>query len=365
MSAARFAIPRGLRVALCLAGAGMLAIALGTPAMATTDPYEYAATSIIGFAAYAPPPGAFAGTTYAPIFTHLPITGVIYGPLWVAFDTFVLALVPTILGKLVVLRVVNAALLGVFAYVLTRAQVPRPAIVALLVNPAVWYYVVLSPHADIDGLLLIGCALLAAQRSRSWLAMAFLAGAGSVKITFLVAGAAVLAPLSDARKRGLAWAGAIVLAAGASLFVPHNGYVSSVATYVPHSRFLTKETVSGQWMIVAALAGASVVLLLFGGKRVTTAPWLFGQLAPLAAPWYMLWGLPYALVSGAAAVLLGSLPLTTALLDLNFDMTPFPLILILACIGGYGYEVWRSSTPPNAALPSPNGPEHGEPIASR
>ena len=331
---------------LASATAGMLAIGLLCPAMSTTDPYEFAATSILGFASYAPPHGAFDGTAYAPIARAVPLYGVIYGPLWVVFDTLELGFVPTIIGKLIVLRLVNVGLLGLLAYLLQRVKVSHATIAALVGNPAVWYYVVLNPHAEIEGLVLIAAALLAAQRSRSWPAMVFVAAAGAVKITFLVVAAAALMPIPDARRRVLLWMCAAALAVGSSLLVPHNAYVGDAARYVAGSRFLTQGTVSGQWMLVAALAGLAMAALLLTGRRVSTGAWLFGQLAPLAAPWYLLWGLPYALVTGTATALLVSLPVATAALDLDFNVSPLPEIFLMLCIAGYVIEVVRTLSAP-------------------
>jgi hypothetical protein len=122
--------------------------------------------------------------------------------------------------------------------------------------------------------------------------------------------------------------------------------VGDAARYVAGSRFLTQGTVSGQWMLVAALAGLAMAALLLTGRRVSTGAWLFGQLAPLAAPWYLLWGLPYALVTGTATALLVSLPVATAALDLDFNVSPLPEIFLMLCIAGYVIEVVRTLSAP-------------------
>lgn len=59
-------VHRGGRVATSAFGctfAALAIVSLFTPALSTTDPYEYAAASLLGFAAYTAPPHAFATTT--------------------------------------------------------------------------------------------------------------------------------------------------------------------------------------------------------------------------------------------------------------------------------------------------------------
>lgn len=348
--AAHAGVGRRLTPLVVAVGGALAAIALLTPAMATRDPYEYAATSMLGFAAYAPPAGAFHGTPYAPIFGRVPLRGVIYGPLWVAFDTLELALVPAIAAKIIVLRAVNAGLVAALLLLLGRAGASRASLVSIGVNPAVWCYAVLSPHADIEALVLLAAAMLAAQRARPWIAMVLLAAAGAVKLTFLLAGAAVLAPIAGATRRFGLWGGAIASAAVASLLVPGNAYVHDLISYVPYSRNLVPESSGGLWMVPAALAALATIVLLASGRGIAAAAWLFGQLAPLTAPWYLLWGFPYAQATGVLTALAVSLPLATVALDLNFHLNPIPTAVALGCAAGFAIEVVRGYSRTNAAI---------------
>jgi hypothetical protein len=42
---------------------------------------------------------------------------------------------------------------------------------------------------------------------------------------------------------------------------------------------------------------------------------LFNQIAPLAAAWYVLWGIPLAAVTGTLEIFVVAMPLATALID--------------------------------------------------
>ncbi len=308
-----------LRRAMIVATILLAIVALGTPAMSTTDPYEYAATSILGMRAYAPTAAAFAQTPYAPFFHHVPLAGVIYGPLWVLINFLELALIPTIVGKIIALRVLNVFCLAATAYVLKAAKCSPTVVAALVVNPAIWYYVVLNPHADIDGILLLAVALLASRKSRYVIASLLIAAAGLIKLPFLIAGVVLLVPASRPRRYALCTVAAAIVAA-ASLLVPHNAYIGRIAFYVPTTAALNPTAQTRLWMVVSALAIFNTFGFAFFDRRGTATPWLFNQLAPLGAPWYLLWGLPYAIVTGTATLFFVSLPIAAVALDYDFDI---------------------------------------------
>ena len=328
------AVQRRVPRALALSGVvvGLLAIvALATPAMSTTDPYEYAAASMIGWSAYAPPPGIFDGTAYAPIFPHIKLEGVLYGPLWLVFDIFELGHVPSILGKLVTLRIVNAALLFLFAGLLARLRLSRAAIVACLANPAVWYYSVVSPHADIEGLVLIAGAALAVASRRPWFALALVAVAGCFKLPYVVMGGAVFAGLRTAWQRLGFWAGAIAVTLALTLALVGPHYLLGFGSYVSQSRNFTHESAAGYWVIFAALAVAATTSLVATGRGISAAAWAFGQLGPLAAPWYLQWGIPFAMGTGALTLFALSFPLGMVVSEPTFDLWPLPAVAIVGC----------------------------------
>jgi hypothetical protein len=328
------AVQRRVPRAVAVSGAvvALLAIvALATPAMSTTDPYEYAAASMIGWSAYAPPPGIFDGTAYAPIFPHIKLEGVLYGPLWLVFDIFELGHVPSILGKLVVLRIVNAGLLFLFAGLLARLRLSRAAIVAWLANPAVWYYSVVSPHADIEGLVLIAGAALAVAARRPWFALALVGIAGCFKLPYVVMGGAVFAGLRTAWQRLGFWCGAIAVTLAVTLALAGTRYMLGFGSYVSHSGTFTRESAAGFWVVFAMLAVAATTSFVTTGRGIPAAAWMFGQLGPLAAPWYLQWGIPFAMGTGALTLFALSLPLGMVVSETAFNLWPLPSVLVVGC----------------------------------
>jgi hypothetical protein len=313
--------------------AALLAVAsLAAPAMSTTDPYEYVAAALLGFRAYAPPPGVLAGTIYAPILSNIPLRGVIYGPLWVLINNLQLALGTSVFIKLELLRIWNVAFLGILYVLLGRAGVSRDTRVLFVVNPALWYYVVVNPHADVQGLLLIVGAWIAAQRSRGILAAVLLAGAGLIKLPFLLVGAAALAPLNGARRRYTVWFGAAFGVALGSWLVPGSAFWHDFTHYVAHGTVHAHANLRDGWLLVAPIVAAITVALLARRRAVYGAAWLFPQIAPLAAAWYLLWGMPYAAVTGTLEAFVIAMPLASVLID-STNTLALPGIAIAVALG--------------------------------
>ncbi len=328
----------GYRFVLAV-GAVLALVSILAPVMATTDPYEYVASGMLGFRSYAPGPNPFAGTIYAPIDVHVPMRGVLYGPLWLAIDIGVTSLFGTILAKLIALRVFNAILLGGLVWVLARAGVAPAGLVALGLNPALWFYVVVNPHADVEGLVAVAGAFALAQRKKGILAVLLVVAAGLIKVPFIVAGAAAFAPLSVGRRIVLATVAA-VLAVVISYLIPGPRYFSSIFGHV-HMWAGRAHERGADWFVYAIpFVVAIMVAFVFSRRAVTGAAWLFGQLSPLAAPWYLFWGMPYAFASRGFVLYLVALPLFGAMLDAMYIGTPMPFAVDAAVLCGFVLDVY-------------------------
>lgn len=339
--AAERRLPR-MWLAVGTAVAMFAAIALATPAMSTTDPYEFAASSIAGWASYAPPKGILDGTIYAPIAPHIQLRGVLYGPLWLAFDIAELGWIPTIIGKIVMLRVVNALLIVAFAALLARLRFSRAAVVACLANPAFWYYSVVNPHADIEGLVILALAAVALTAARPWVAVVLVAIAGCFKLPFVVAGGAIFASLDGATRRFGLWGSAIALSLVVTVLLAGPRYMLGFSGYVAHSGELTHESAVGLWIPFAVFAVGATAVLVTTGRGTPAVAWTFGQLGPLAAPWYLLWGVPFAWSVGALTLFALSFPLVMVSSEQTLDVTPLPAFVIAGCLLAWAVDEVRS-----------------------
>lgn len=338
-----FAVHRG-RVAFGVRSVAVLAaafafVSIATPAMSTTDPYEYIAAGMLGLHSYAPGPNALAGTIYAPIDVHVPMRGVIYGPLWLAIDTAVTWFGNTIVEKVIVLRVFNALLIGVLVWLLARAGAAKAALIAIAFNPAIWYYDVVNPHSEVEGLVAVAGAFVLAIRNKGVPAMLLVAAAGLIKLPFVVAGAAAFAPLGTAR-RLLLWAAAAAIVFAISHFIPGPVYLGEVADHfhvyvaMAHSRGID------EYVYVIPFVCALMVAFVAFRRSFLGASWLFGQLSPLTTPWYLFWGMPYAFATRSLALFLVALPLFTVMRDYDYLNVRAALSVVAVAFGAFLIDVY-------------------------
>jgi hypothetical protein len=329
-------VSRGVAAALALA-------ALVTPAMATTDPYEFVAAGMLGWHAYVPPAHAFDGTLYAPIYEHVPLVGVIYGPLWLGLDILVTAWLPTILAKLIALRVLNIALTAAMAMLLRRLMVGRAAEAAWSLNPAVWFYFVVCVHADVEALLATAAALLAARRGRIWIAMVLVSAAALIKAPFLIAAGPAFVPLDSMRKRVAAWVGACALAGGITLIYPGSVLFSGIANHATVWSARAHERGADTYVLMMPVVAAIAFAIVAFRRGSPALAWIFGQMSPLSAPWYLFWGLPYAVETGAPAIVLVSLPFFAAMREsAYFGGPPIPFYFAALAIAVFAFDAYLS-----------------------
>lgn len=320
------------RRAYASVGVALALVALWAPVMSTTDPYEYVATGLLGFGAYAPAHGSLAGTIYGPVERVVPIRGVIYGPLWVLVDTVQTSFGTTIAHKIVALRLTNVALVLAFLQALRVCRVSRAALVAVAINPFVWSYSVANPHADISGLLLLGIASSFARRSKVALAVLFVVAAGSIKIPFAVIGGIALVPLSGAVRRVALWCVAIALAVAVSYIARGHGYAHDVAKFAVAK---SESNWAAGWVLMVPVVVVALSTMLAVRKGAGGIALLFDQAGPIAAPWYFYWGLPYALACGAGEPYLIALPFLGALRDETFGLSIVAKMLTLVVLSAF------------------------------
>ncbi len=282
------------------------------PVMSTTDPYEYAATGMLGMHAYAPASGAFDGTVYESIQRVVPLRGVIYGPLWVVFDVLQTAWLPSLYWKLEALRFTNASLVAVSLGFFWRAGLSRAALAGFALNPFLWCYCVQTPHAEIEGVTLLAAAYALLRSSKTWPAFCLIVAAGLVKLPFVIVGGALLVAITGASRRLSMWVAAIALAFAVSYLVPGPAYLAVLSKFAVHR---TAGPWYAGWLATASFIALAMFAVVTFRRRVFGAAWLFQQMSPLAAPWYLLWGIPYALATGSIESYLISLPLAGAVLD--------------------------------------------------
>ncbi len=312
--AAFFESGRGRRLLFGAAGVMALAAILA-PVLSTRDVYEYVQIGWLGLRAYAPgnvslPP------QFAAAAAHAPVGGLIYGPLWLLGDRAVTALGSTVLAKIFALRLFSAAVFAAMLAVMAKAGIARRAVVVCALNPAIWFYFVTNAHIDIQAVALLIVAYAFSERKLFAAAGFFVVLAGLIKISFLVVGGVLLCRMQPVWRRAALWAGIVICGLFVSYAFGGNAYFHDLLGY-SSGRGADKSAA----LHVLVLAGFALVLVLtvtgtLSERWFTGAPWLFPALSPMAFPWYLLSGLPYALASKRGlTIFLVTMPIAAAAID--------------------------------------------------
>lgn len=320
---------------VAVAAAAMIVLSIVEPALTSADLYSNVGYALLGKLAYSPPAHPF-----PPEFSAInhewktPMTPSPYGPLWLALVWVVTMPFGTLLGKLLALRCFCAACFVALSSLLRALGLPRRFQIVTLLNPSLAMFFVTNAHNDVFALLWICAAAVFVRKRPAW-APLLLALAGLVKLPYVVLGLPVLASLRTTAARLFAASAAIFLVAAVSWEFGGRPYLAAL---LAHARPMQESTA---WhLIVSIVALALVLAALFGVRRYCSAVWL---LAPVGSfypafvfPWYLLWGLPYALDRHRIlAYFLIWLPLASALVDQQAMrvwtlLLAFPLLLALA-----------------------------------
>jgi hypothetical protein len=274
----------------------MILLSVVAPVLTNADLYAYVGNALLGVAAYAPPHAPFGGEFEAiNAFWNVPMPPTTYGPLWIAIARLVTSAAPSLMTKLLALRIFNAALFASLVLLLRADGLPVRTLSLIALNPALSFEFVLNGHNDLLPVTIL-VAAAAVTRAQPIAGTALVAAAALVKAPYVLLGLPVLARIADARTR---WS-LCILAAAVALAL------SWLAGGPPYLRALTKHVVGSHLETfvhgLAALAAVCVVLAAVAGlRRLRTAVWLVPMIGAYTASWYALWSFPYAL--GARRVL--------------------------------------------------------------
>lgn len=331
-------LTRRTRLGFAACCAAMLAGALGARGLTSFDLYAYVASAQLGAAAYQPPAHLAFSAQFGVLnaIYGAQMLPAAYGPLWLALSRTLVAPWHSLYAQLEALRVVAALLFGVCILLLRAARVPAATIVLFALNPALVDQFVANGHNDLAPLTLTLAAFAAARR-RPLVAVAFAAAAGAMKAPFAIVGMLAFAALRDVRHR----IGYAVAALGGSLALaalfgghPYLLALQRTAAYYPLNAHLEIRVLYAA--AIGAALGATVLAL---ARRLynPTAAWAFASFGVALFPWYVVWGLPYALAEGSSAfIFLASLPVAVMLPTTVFSPTLFSAAIAIAilCVPG-------------------------------
>jgi hypothetical protein len=329
--------PRGALLAIGLASAAMLAAALRTWATTSQDLYLYVGFAHLGSAAYLPPAVPFAGEFRAVNeLWGLPMLPAAYGPLWIALSRATLLAGPTLAAQVEAFRCLGALCFVASAALVFALRRDAGILALFALNPALVEQYVADGHNDILALALVLGAFLAVRRNVT-LALGLVVAAGATKLPFALLGGLAFATLPQPRLRLLPAALALLLALGATLLFSGGRYFAAAAHVM--NVYIFDNGVSAATRFAAATVALVALVAALALRRFDRgASWSFLAFGTELFPWYVGWGIPYALLENSwLAVYLLSLPLVAFNLTTVYAPTPltraaYGLLMLAALI---------------------------------
>ncbi len=314
---------RASRAVVAAAASIVILLSLSEPAFISPDAYSYVADVMLGTAAYAPTAVPLGGE-YRVIndALGLPLSASPYGPLWIEITAVVTGAAPSLLAKLLALRVFGVLMLIAFLAALNALRLPSRIITVAALNPALALQYVANAHNDLFCIACVAWAAVIARRM-PLVSMAAVVAAALVKLPFAAFGLPAFFGVVSPRLRWLYVGGAVVCAITLSWLLAGAAYFRAVLSHVPAH---TPAGALGFAVSICALA--AVISAVVRRRRFETAAWLFPLAGSYATPWYVAWGSGYAIASRRAlGYLLVFLPIASTLVDTAF-MQLWTLILV-------------------------------------
>jgi hypothetical protein len=301
------------RAAVVAGATIVLVLSLAVPAFVSLDAYSYVSDAALGLHAYDLHPAidqqqrivadAFGGSPPpAP-----------YGPLWIGIAWIVTFAFPSLVAKLIALRVFGALSAVAFVAGLRALGMPSRILTVAALNPAIALQYVANAHNDLFCAAALVWAAVLVRRSPAAALLAVVA-ASLVKAPFAIFALPVFRRAGSIVAR-VAWAsGAILTGAAVSYAIGGVPYVRAVAVHLPSARGVE---LLGTLVALAAIGVLAVALVRAGRRR--NAVWLLPLAGSYPTPWYGIWGAGYASSSRRVmGYLLVVLPLAAMLTDTMF-----------------------------------------------
>jgi hypothetical protein len=226
-----------------------------------------------------------------------------------------------------------AALAAILA-AMRKLNVSPRLIAVTASSPALAFYFIVSAHNDLFAIAIVLGAMTFVNR---WpIAAGIVAGIGaSFKMTLIVPAATVGLIVASLSRRWLYLAAMFVTAVGIAVIAggaPYYHAVEFVARYyAAKNLFLSVRILH---VAVACATLVAVIVAIVWRRTSNMVVFGFSSLAQAFYPWYVIWGLPYAVTrERVLTTLLIGLPLVSALLDTNFHSTVLGIVVTAVVLG--------------------------------
>lgn len=275
--------------------AAMSTIALSTNGLESQDMYAYIGSGLLGTEAYRPPALAFGNEFKVINYIYgVPIFPDVYGPIWLIYSKFLVSIRANLAFDLLLFRLSGCASLILAATAMRRLRVGWPILGLFIINPILIDQYVLNGHNDILPLVLILWAFV--LRKNTLAAILLVAIAGSMKLPYLAISVLAFAQEESTVKRIAKATVSCIL--GICITIAVTGGTQYLEALKYSSGIFKNNLPLALNMFhyaIVALCLASLVAAIIWKAKWKGAPWLFVSLSFVMFPWYMAWGLPYAI----------------------------------------------------------------------
>ncbi|GAC1521987.1 MAG: hypothetical protein NVS2B3_18080 [Vulcanimicrobiaceae bacterium] len=325
----------------------MAAASVALPASASADLYAYVGDARLGRECY-DGTAHFASTPLDAIarFWGDPFVRCSYGPVWIAWVHALVGARP--LGTaIVLLRLLDLAAFGAVLLALRALAMPPRFIALVALDPALYLQFIADGHNDLFMVSLVLWARACAMRRWPWPSVLLGACAGASKITFLALAPLAFVGIGSSRARStfvtMSVAGGIALSA----WLGGDAYWRALRFTAAAYRTGPSDVAEVAAVLTAGLALVAVALAIFRSRVRWPATFGCAGLGTHVFPWYLAWGLPYAVLDAQSALpYLASLPILTFGFSTTYGISPAwqplgvialvaALLAFYACVRGF------------------------------
>jgi hypothetical protein len=259
-----------------------------------------------------------------------PLFPTAYGPLWIALSKITIAPMTTLAGKLLALRMLQAAAVALCIILLIVRKTSHRAVALFAVNPAVYDLFVSEGHNDMVAVAFTFAAASALRASPA-LAVVLVAAAGMIKLPFLLIGLVAFAPEPLLRMRLFFAASSCVIAlcvstaaAGGGWYLHSMRQASAIYTGLYGASMIEIFLHSA----LALIALSAIILVVVQRRSVPGFAWSMPAFAPYLPAQYSAWCFPYALLAKKPDLsILIFFPIAAYLLNTDYVLTPLFIFL--------------------------------------
>jgi hypothetical protein len=310
---------------------GAAALAVSSPVANSSDLYGYVGFALEPATAYLPGNVPFTGAHAAvDAMVGDPRPATLYGPLWIAVSHLIVAPFAHLATQLYALRLLEILALVACIGALARIGTSFATLALLALNPGVLGLWVADGHNDLFGIAFV--LLATAARRFALVRVALVVAAGLVKLPLVFVGALAFAGETSRRKRiALAFAAVALCIALSVAFGDGGRYFANLSSSAARQAAGGEVALHGAAL---ALACAALGFALIARRYSPGLAWIWPALGAFPAPWYAIWGLPYAVASRTAVLFFIAQPIVGFLFSWTEAATPLVTVTSFCVLAG-------------------------------